>query len=148
MALPVHISGHNGTGGVVAEVTGRGQLITAPIEYSTSYVASAVADNVAVNLILPKAKRVFVITDVVLTGTKAIDVNTDATVIIFESGDPTSATVDNTLLQVDIARSSSLALTGLNLITEGEAKHINLKSSDTIVNCTLMGYYIGHHHEI
>jgi len=148
MAIPIEIRGHNGTGGVSAEVTGRGQLITAPIEYSTSYVASAIADNIAVNLVTPKAARKFVITDVILTGTKAIDVNTDAIVTIFETGDLTSATVDATLIQVDVARSSSVALTGLNLITDGVAKHINIKSSDAVVNCTLMGYYIGHHHEI
>lgn len=148
MSLPVNIKGQDGTGGAVAEVTSRGQLITAPIAYSVAYVASAIADDTAYNLVEPKANQHFVVTDAIVTGTKSIDPNTDATVIIYEAGTEEETTVLSTLIELSVPRSSIIPLTGLNVITIHAAKYINIKTTDATVKCTLMGYYIGHHHEI
>lgn len=148
MALPVVLRGKDGTGGVVAEVTSRGQLITAPIDYSKPYVASVTVANTAYNLIVPKTNTQFVITDIVITGTKSIDPNTDAEVIIYEAGTETSLTVNNTLIELSVPRSAIIPLTGLNVITENVSTYINIKSSDVTIKCTLMGYHIGHHHTI
>lgn len=148
MTIDVSITGKNGTGGVVAEVTSRGQLITAPISYSTSFVATANLDDTAFNLVGPKANRVFVITGAIITGTKSISTTVDATVLIYEAETAASTTIDNTLLELAVPRSSVIPLPGLNIITEGEGNYINIKTSDETVICTLFGYYIGHHHEI
>lgn len=148
MTVPVNLTGRNGTGGVIAEVTGRGQLITSPLDYSSSFVATAGADDTAFNLVLPKAERAFVVTDVIVTGTKSIDPNTDATVIIYEAESDITATVLETLIQLSVPRSGLIPLTGLNIITKNEGTYINIKTSDATVICTLMGYYVGHHHEI
>lgn len=148
MGLPVEIRGKNGTGGVAAEVTTRGQLITAPISYSSSFVATANVDDTAFNLVFPKAERVFVITGAIITGTKSISAVTDATVIVYEASSDTSITVANTLIELALPRSEIIPLTDLNIITEIEGSYINIKTSDETVVCTLLGYYIGHHHEI
>jgi hypothetical protein len=148
MSLPIEIRGHNGTGGVSAEVTRRGQLITAPIQYSKPYIATVNADDTAFNLVLPKPEKFFVITDVVLTGTKAIDNVLDATVVIYEADSETSVTPLNVLFQTALARSATIPLTGMNMISEHNAKYINIKSTDSVVEATLMGYYLGRHHEI
>lgn len=148
MTIPVHIAGHNGTGGVVAEVTARGQLITAPLAYSVPFVATADVVDTAFNLVGPKANRAFVVTDIVVTGTKSIDPNTDATVIIYEAASDIEVTVLNTLMHLSVPRSGLIPLTGLNIITENEGIYINIKTDDATVLCTLMGYHVGHHHEI
>ena len=148
MALPVEIRGHDGTGGVSAEVSQRGQLITAPIQYSKPFIATVDADDTAFNLVFPETGKFFVITDIVLTGTKAIDNVTDATVVIYEADSEISLTPLNILFQTSIARSTSIPLTGMNMITENNTKYINIKSTDSVVEATLMGYYLGKHHEI
>lgn len=148
MTLPIEIRGHNGTGGVSAEVTQRGQLITAPIQYSKPFTVSVDADNVAFNLVFPKTDKFFVVTDIILTGTKAIDNVVDATVVIYEADSETSTDELNILFQAAVARSATIPLTGLNVITEYNTKYINIKSTDTVIEVTLMGYYLGTHHEI
>ena len=55
---------------------------------------------------------------------------------------PTSIVVVNTLLNTRVARSSTLPLTGLNLITDGVSKCINVKSDDVNVAVNLFGYYV------
>lgn len=145
--LPVRIIGGGGNG-TTAEVTDRGQLITSPIEYDTSYVATMNAVDTAFNLVLPAAERKFVISALVLTGTKSIDQTIDATVEVYESSTLTGVTVLNSLALFSVPRSGLLPIPGLNIITQNASTFINVKTSDATVNCTLMGYYIGHHHEI
>lgn len=145
--LQVRIGGGGGNG-VVAAVTSRGQLIVAPIEYDTSFVASADAIDTGFNLVTPKADRRFVISALILTGTKSIDPNTDAIVEVYEAETLTGTAVLNCLALFSVPRSGLLPITNLNIITSFGSKFINVKTSDATVNCTLMGYYIGHHHEI
>lgn len=140
--------GKDTTGGVAAQVTSRGQLVTSPLSYSNAYTASATVDDTAANLVGPKANNKFVITDIILTGTKTINTVTDATVIIYEASASDTITVDSEILNISVPQSEVIPLTGLNLITSGTSKYINFKTSDETVDCTLMGYYVGHHHEI
>lgn len=148
MALPVEIRGHDGTGGVNAEVTQRGQLIVAPIQYSSPFSVSLIAVDTAYNLVWPKADNHFVVTDLLITGEKSVDVNTDATVIIYEADSDTTLTELNVLFSLSVPRSGIIPMTGLNVITGNITKYINIKTSDATINCTLMGYYLGKHHEI
>ncbi len=148
MTLPVTIRGQNGTGGVIAEVTSRGQLITAPIDYSSAFIASVAIANQAYNLVPPKPEKLFVITDVILTGRKDIGTVTDSTVIIYEADTDVSITSLKTLIQVAVPRSTAISITGLNVITTNVSAYVNVKTDDATIECTLMGYYLGHHHTI
>jgi hypothetical protein len=148
VVLKTQVVGNNGTGGVVAEVTRRGQLITAPIQYSSPFIASLIAVDTAYNLVFPETGKDFVITDLLITGTKSIDNVIDATVIIYEADSEDTLDVLNTLFHLSVPRSGIIPMTGLNVITENNTKYINIKTSDATVNCTLMGYYLGKHHEI
>lgn len=123
-------------------VTSRGQLVVSPISYSVSYTTSVTVINTAYNLVPARADKKFVITDIILTGDKTISTVTDATVDIYEASGPDETTIDNELIQVDVPRSQSVILIGLNLITENAAKYINVKSTDINVKTVLMGYYV------
>lgn len=148
MALKTQLVGNDGTGGVVAEVTKRGQLITSPIQYSKPFSASLTAVDTAYNLVFPETGKDFVITDILITGEKSVDVNTDAVVIIYEADSDATLTALNVLLNLSVPRSGIIPMTGLNVITDYNTKYINIKTSDATINCTLMGYYLGKHHEI
>lgn len=124
------------------EVTPRGQLVVAPLSFSDSFSTSVNVANTAFNLVLPKESQRFIVTDIVLTGDKNINNTVDATVIVYEADDQTSLTEESVLLDVNIARSASLALTGLNLITDQASKFINVKATDVNVKVTLMGFYV------
>lgn len=125
-----------------ATVTERGQLVVSNISFSASYIATIDAANTAFNLVLPEEGKKFVVTAIVLTGDKDISAVDDAIVILYEAANATTTTEDNILIEVNIARSATLPLTGLDLITETAAKFINIKSSDINIKATLMGFFV------
>ena len=132
----------DGGNGKNAGVTHRQQLIVSPIEYSKTHAASLSVDDTAFNLVVPIANKKFVITDLILTGDKNISTTTDAVVEIYEADTEDATAVSNTLGIFQVARSSSLALTGLNVITQDVSKFINGKTSDNNVSVVLYGYYV------
>lgn len=140
MSIKVQITG--GRDGTSVDVSGHHQLITSDVKYSNSYLGDLGTANVAVNLIWPKANHIFVVTACILTGNKSIDPNTDATVIVYEATTDITATVTETILQVQLPRSEHIILTGLNLITRMPSSYINAKTDDDDVNVVLMGYYL------
>lgn len=125
-----------------AAVTARGQLVVSNISFSESFTNLVDVINTAFNLVPPKVGRKFVITDIILTGDKIISNVTDATVVLYEASKIGSIVEDNVLLEVDVARSASIPLIGLNLITKEASKFINIKSTDINVKATLMGFYV------
>jgi len=128
--------------GQKASVTPRGQLIVGSISFSESFIANVDTANTAFNLVLPKGNKKFIITGIILVGDKSINTNIDAVVIIYESSTLAGIVEDNALLDVNVSRSTSLPVIGLNLITENAAKFINVKSSDVNIKVTLLGFYI------
>jgi hypothetical protein len=140
MSLDIHIEDPSTSN--KARVTGRGQVVVSSISFSESFSTTVNVINTAFNLVLPKENQKFVITDIVLTGDKNVSTVEDASIVVYEAPDLASITPDNVLLDVDVARSSSLVLTGLNLITETAAKFINIKSTEINVKATMMGYYV------
>lgn len=135
--LPVEIV----DSGKSAKVTSRGQLITAPIEYSSAYNATLDVAATAYNLVLPKAGKRFVITDLLMYANKNVDNVTEAAVVLYEASSEISTTVAAEIVSTEMLRSATRDFIGLNLITS-ESVHINAKTSDDDVFVTLMGYYI------
>jgi hypothetical protein len=124
-----------------AKVSGRGQLITAPIDYSTPQYNLLDTDDAGVTFFAPIADQLFVITDVIADADRNVGA-TGVTVQIYESNDRDSATVARTILQFDMVKQSSKIITGLNFVSSQTGRFINAKMDDNNVALTIAGYYI------
>lgn len=123
-----------------AKVTRLGQLVVAPIEYSSFYNVKADTINTGFNLVGPKSSMCFVITSIFLYADKGVGAN-DATVIIYEADSPTTATVSKTLFQTEMLKQTYVSQPSLNIIiTTG--KWINVKTDDNSIYANISGYYV------
>lgn len=141
MSLPVCIK-NGGENSVEAGVNDYGVLATGPIKFSDTFNASLTVDNTPVNILGPMAGANFIITGLYIKGSKAIDPNTDATVVLYENGvSGTDATQDKVILSAPVGRSESLPLNSLN-ISINKGKWLNAISSDSTITIAVFGYYI------
>ena len=138
MSLPINI--HDKASKRSAIITSRGQLVTAPLEFSTLSFQNLSADNVAENFFKPLAGRRFVITDVIADADRSVGAN-GATVDIFEASAIDSATIDKQLFQFDMPKQTDKVLIGLNIITT-EGVFINGKTDDNNVLVSIGGYFV------
>lgn len=140
MSLSVEIEdGRSGTRNKV-KVTNRGQLVTAPIDFSTSSFNSMLVNNQAYNFAVPQAGKRFVITDIIVSGDKNVGTS-GSEIVIYEATAVDSATVDVNLFQFTITKNTTQSITGLNVITNA-GKWINAKMDDNNVNLTILGYSV------
>ena len=123
-----------------AQVTRRNQLVVAPLDFSQFYNVKAELVNTAYNLITPKTRKCFVITDVILYANKNVGVS-DATVVLYESDGPSSLTETNVIINQEMPKYNTLPLTGLNVNT-AEGAWINIKTDDDDIFANIAGYYI------
>lgn len=139
MAIDIAVTG--GTGRQArATVTNRGQLVTAPLDFSTAYNATAGTANTAANLVTPVNGKRFVITSIHLYANKNVGAG-DATVTLYEASAVDTATVDASIFLAEMPKNSARDLTGLNLIVT-EGKWVNVKTDDDDVFATILGYYV------
>ena len=132
----------DGTGqGYEAKISSRGQLIVAPLEFSTSYAKVANVINTAFNFVGPKADKQFVITDMILDAAKDVSNTTAGTIEIYEADSATETTVATSILCIEMIRNTNRIITGLNLILN-EGKWLNIKTTDATISCTVMGYFV------
>ena len=138
MTLKNHISDGGGSQ-ALAKVTSNGQLVVGKLAFDS--VANATASSAATgyNLFSPIAGKQFVITGVLLTAKK--DVTTDEVVDVYEADDFESTTIDKSLMQVEMLKSSTRDFIGLNLLVNA-GKWVTVKSDDATTLVTCMGYYI------
>ena len=121
-------------------VTEFGQLVVAPIDYSTSVNAEMSVDDQAYNLVGPSSGQEIIVTDIILTANRNVGVN-DATVTIYIADGPDVTAEAGDILQLEMLKQSTLSLNGLNLkIPKG--KWINAKTNDNTVFVTLMFYRV------
>jgi hypothetical protein len=125
--------------GTYARITNRGELVVGPPAHSTPASQTMDSDNTAVNFFKPKPGKQLIITSIVLVADRQVGVN-DATVQIYGATEDNSTTVTQAILNVDIAKNSSLALTGLDWEVN-EGLFLNGVSDDSIVGATVAGYY-------
>jgi len=138
MSIPSVIKDNNS--GVTAKVTEFGQLVVAPLQYSTPIVDELDVINTAFNFIEPQQDRSIVITDIIISADRVVGVN-GADVEIYEAISADTTTVDITILEVDMVKQTQLGLTGLNLIVP-EGKFVNAKTDDNNILVTIMFYRV------
>lgn len=122
-----------------AYVTRYGQLVVAPLEYSTVEQVTMTLANTAYNLVAPSQGQRIVVTDIILAAGKSVDPTNNAQVDLYGADSATSTVVASSLVSLEVPRNRQLVLTGLNFLTEAGV-WINVKTDDPTVTCTL-GYY-------
>ena len=139
MSTPVHIK--DGSGAKYrAAVTNNNQLIVAPLHYDDVKQQSLNVDGVAENFWVPKTGHQIVITGMIIGADRNV-ATAGGLVEIFEAVSPTSGTATKAILSMDVVKSTTIPLLGLNLlITSGV--YVNGKTDDDDVFATITGYYI------
>lgn len=122
------------------KVTSRGQLVVAPLDYSTFYLATAAAINTGYTVVPPVSGKRFVITAIILYANKNVGTN-DATVSLYESTSENSRDVETLIFQQEMPRKVTLSLIGLNIIV-GQSRWVNIKTDDNSIFANIAGYYI------
>lgn len=138
--IDVQILDGSGTGST-AKITTRGQVVTAPLEYSLAYNATAGTANVAVNVIEPINGKRFVIDSLMLYANQGVSNTADATVDIYEATSNATATISKSLVQTNMVRQDRIILQQINLIVS-EGVWVNAKTTDDDVYVTIFGYYV------
>jgi len=138
--MPLNIEIKDGTGSCSkTKVTSRGQLVTAPLEFSSAFGTTADVVNVAFNLVSPVPGKGFVVTAILLSANKGVGTN-DASVQLYEASSATSTVVDSGVLDIEMEKRSSRDIASLNLLVP-EGKWLNLKTNDATIFATIMGYF-------
>jgi len=140
MSLTIEIEdGRGGTRNRVA-VTERGQMIVAPIDFSSSSFNAMTVNNQAYNFAKPASGKQYVITDIIVSADKSVGTS-GSEIEIYEAQAIDSTTPETCLFQFTITKNTTQAITGLNVITNA-GTWINAKMDDNNVNLTLLGYLV------
>ena len=123
-----------------ANVSKRGQLITAPLDFTKMYPQKLDVINTAYSYIGPLAGKRFVITVITLMANKNVGAS-DATIEIYEADSLTSITVMESIFKTELVKYGHIEMTGLNLITN-EGVWINGKTDDDDIFTNIGGYYV------
>lgn len=138
--LSVGIRGNNGLNH--AGVTDQGELVVAPLEYSTPYYISVAASGTPYEVLLGKAGFCFVITGLLLASDKNFGTSVDAqTLTIYEAHPSDIGTSTKTIVQLDLLRNDRITPTGLNIRTSSTVSLVAI-GTDSAVDVTIAGYYI------
>ena len=139
MTLPVNIK--DSDSGKVAKVTKFGQLVVAPIAYSIPVTQEMDVIDTAFNFVTPEQGQSIVITDIVIAANKDVSPTEPAIVEVYTADANDSITVITEILLTQIPRSTTVPITGLNLLI-GEGVWVNSKTNDNNVSLTIMFYRV------
>ena len=139
MSAPVNIKGGNSN--ITAKVTKFGQLVVAPIQYSTPETVTLNVIDTAFNFITPEQGSLIVITDIIIAADKNVSPTEPAIVEVYTADADDSTTVVSDIILTQIPRSTTVPITGLNLLV-GEGVWVNAKTNDDAVTLTIMFYRI------
>jgi hypothetical protein len=123
-----------------AKVTDKGQLVVAPLDFSTSATQVLAIDDTGYTLYGPQPNKVFIITGIIFSAENTTVGLNGALVELFEADAANVATVSRSIIQLVVPRGGSVALTGLNLETS-TGKWLNAKTDDNNIYITVLGYY-------
>ena len=124
------------------KVTELGELVTAPIEYSTPYYVGVEVLNTAYEVVPAKSSMRFVITALLLNSRKDFGSATVAqTLTIYEANPADIDTVINIVTQVDMLKNDRLPISGLNLVVPPALSLVAI-ADDSAVDVTVAGYYV------
>lgn len=139
MSAPINIK--DSDSGKVAKVTRFGQLVVAPIQYSTPVTIDVDATATAFNFVTPESGQSIVITDIIAAANRNVSPTTPANIEIFSASSAGTVTVDDLLVSPQLTSSSNFIATGLNLLVE-QGKWINATTDDNDVLITIMFYRV------
>ena len=139
MATPAVIKDH--ATGNAARVTEFGQLVVAPIAYSTPIAKSLTPASTVFNFIEPAQDQNIVITDIAASANFGVSVNTPASTTIYQASAPDTAVVDELIYSPQLLRGGNVVLTGLNMLIPG-GKWVNAFTDDDIILLTIMYYRV------
>ena len=126
--------------GNAASVTQYGQLIVAPVDYSSLTQENLTVVDTAYVFVTPLAGHSIVVTDLLISTDKNVGVN-GASLQIYTASEADSVTITGGVLDVEMLKNTNRDLTGLNvLITEG--LWLLAKTDDNNVNITIAYYYV------
>lgn len=140
MSLSIEIEDGRGGTKKTAMVTPRGQLVTAPLDFSTPFFNQLAVNNQVYNFVEPRANKQFVITGILINASRNVGVN-GSVVEIYQADAIDSATATNQVIITDVGRSTSMPMTGLNTIMQ-PGTWLNAKADDTDVYITILGYFV------
>ena len=123
-----------------AKVTSRGQLVTAPLDFSVPYFKAMTVNDQVYNFLINDVNKLIVITDVIAFGDRSVGTN-GSVVNIYEATASDSGTITKEVLRLDIGKNSSFVATGLNYVLS-QGVFLNAKQSDNNVNLTIGAYRI------
>ncbi len=127
--------------GQATRVTRFGQLVVAPLAYSTPIAQELTAINQAFNFLAPLADHSIVITDIIVSADKAVSPTDPAGIEIYQADAADALTIAEGIVSPRLSRGGVLPLTGLNLIIP-EGKWINAKTDDNNILITIMFYRV------
>ena len=122
-----------------AKVSRFGQFVTGPLDFSEFHNVSLITNNIPLSLINPIMGKHFIITDIIIYGSRDVGVN-DATVSLYESDELDGITARRVILPAEIPKNDRLILTGLNIITS-QGSWITAVTDDNTVFVTVGGYF-------
>lgn len=140
MALPVQIEDKSTKRS--ACVSPFGELITAPLSYSTAYNSSMDLAATEYEIVTGKTGKRFVITDILIITLKSVSPSAPATIVLYEADVSDLTTNLNTIVEIDMVSQDRLVANGLNIVTNGNARSIVGTTTDGTVTITVAGYYI------
>lgn len=122
-----------------ARVTKFGQLVTAPLEYSSPILVELSIPDVPVNVITPSQGQVIIITDILASADKDVSNTTPANVVVYQSDAVDSNDVSDPIVRPQLVRADNFPLTGMNLRVP-EGKWVNAITNDAGILLTVMFY--------
>ena len=125
-----------------AQISANGELVVAPISYSTAYYQSVDVALTPFLLVPAQASKKFIINSILLASSKTFGTATTAeTVTIYEASPADLDTNLKTIVQIDLLKNDRMIATALN-IASSTAVSLVATATDTNVDVTLGGYYV------
>ena len=122
-------------------MTRFGQLVTAPLDYSTPVAQELLIPDEAVNFLVPEAGQNIVITDIIVSADRNVSNTTPANVTIYQATAPDELTEERVVVEPQLLRGNNYILTGLNWFVP-EGFWLNAKTDDAGVLITIAAYRV------
>lgn len=120
-----------GPDGQAVHVSDNGEIATGHVGQVQMHSVKLDVNDQVYNLLKPVSALQPVITTLSFSGNRGIGVN-DSVVELYEASSALSATVDTTLIQIEVAKNQNIPLSNLQVTVTG-GKFLNARASDTDV---------------
>lgn len=124
-----------------ARVTKYGQLVTAPLQYSTPVEREMLIPDLAYNFIEPQPGQEIIVTDIIASADRNVSNTTPADVMIYESDGIDSLVNIQNIARPQLVRSANASYTGLNLIIP-QGTWLNAITDDAGILLFIYYYYV------